>query len=297
MAEQIHECRRRRSLALLRTAQERREPVEPRHLEARCGRRARGQIAAECLPVCVQVLHLRRVGGRLVEPQLLHVVVRKRQRKAVAERAQRLVVQLLLLVGAHLALPPVSHAVALLGLGQDHRRLPAVPHGGVVRSVDLHGIVSAAAQPVDVLVGHVRSERLQLRILVEEVLAVEAPVGRRVGLELAVDSLVQPLQQHRLLIAREERIPVRTPQHLDHVPTRAGEEAFQLLHDRAVAAHRAVEPLQVAVDDEDEIVEPLARGERQARERLGLVHLAVADKAPNLATIGPRTRRDPAGSA
>ena len=122
-------------------------------------------------------------------------------------------------------------------------------------------------------------------ILVEEVLAVEAAVGGGIGLELAVDRLVQPLEQHAVVVAREERIPVRAPQQLDHVPAGAGEQALELLDDRAVAAHRAVEALQVAVDDEDQVVEPFARGERQPGERLGLVHLAVADECPDLAAL------------
>ena len=36
-------------------------------------------------------------------------------------------------------------------------------------------------------------------------------------------------------------------------------DGFEFLDDLAVAAHRAVEPLQVAVDDEDQVVELLAR--------------------------------------
>ena len=66
---------------------------------------------------------------------------------------------------------------------------------GVIGGVDLDRVVAAAAQAVDVLVRQVRDERLQLGVLVEEVLAVEAAVGRGVGLELAVDGLVQPLQR------------------------------------------------------------------------------------------------------
>ena len=58
--------------------------------------------------------------------------------------------------------------------------------------------------------------------------------------------------------------------------------AFELLDDLAVAAHRAVEPLEVAVDDEDQVVELLARRQRDRAERLGLVGLAVAEKRPDL---------------
>ena len=49
----------------------------------------------------------------------------------------------------------------------------------------------------------------------------------------------------------------------------------------AVAAHRPVEALEVAVDDEDQIVEMFPAGERHAGQALGLVHLAVAGEAPD----------------
>ena len=62
--------------------------------------------------------------------------------------------------------------------------------------------------------------------------------------------------------------------------------ALQLLDDLAVAAHRAVEALQVAVDDEDQIVELLAAAKRDRAQRLRLVHLAVAEERPDLAVRG-----------
>ena len=73
---------------------------------------------------------------------------------------------------------------------------------------------------------------------------------------------------------------------LDDVPAGAAEVALELLDDLAVAAHRAVEALQVAVDDEDQVVELLARGHADRAHRFGLVHLAVAAEAPDLAALG-----------
>ena len=63
-------------------------------------------------------------------------------------------------------------------------------------------------------------------------------------------------------------------------------DGLELLDDLAVAAHRAVEALQVAVDDEDQVVELLAGGERDGAERLGLVALAVAEEAPHPGLAG-----------
>src|SRR5262249_20879517 len=64
--------------------------------------------------------------------------------------------------------------------------------------------------------------------------------------------------------------------------SRAPEDRLQLLDDLAVAPDGAVEALQVAVDDEDQVVEALSGRDRQAVGALGLVHLAVAYEAPHL---------------
>src|SRR5208282_3255997 len=97
---------------------------------------------------------------------------------------------------------------------------------------------------------------------------------------LAVHRLREAAKQNMLLVAFEERIPLRTPQDLDDVPARAAEQPFELLDDLPVAAHGTVEPLKIAVHDEGEIVEPLARSEREAGGRFRFVHLAVSEHAP-----------------
>ena len=72
--------------------------------------------------------------------------------------------------------------------------------------------------------------------------------------------------------------------------------AFELLNDLAVAADRAVEPLQVAVDDEDQVVELFARGERDRAERFRLVGFAVAEERPDLRCRRLLRGRDRPGS-
>ena len=59
------------------------------------------------------------------------------------------------------------------------------------------------------------------------------------------------------------------------------EGRLELLDDLAVAADGTVEALQVAVDDERQVVEPLARRDMERAERLGLVGLAVAHERPD----------------
>ncbi len=153
---------------------------------------------------------------------------------------------------------------------------------GLVRGVELSVVVTAAREPLQLLVAEVLHHRPQPRIGSEEVLADVGPALDRVLLELAVDRRVHLVDEHTVDVAREEVVPGRAPHDLDDVPAHAPEDRLELLDDLAVAAHRTVETLQVAVDDEDQVVEPFTRAERQRGHRLGLVELAVADEAPDL---------------
>ena len=187
-----------------------------------------------------------------------------------------------------LAFSDFAHAVTLDGLRQNDRRLAGVLGGRCIRRVDLVRIVTTAVEPPDVVVAHARHHFEQLRILAEKVLAHERAV---IGLEvlvLAVDGVFHHAQQSAFVIASKQRIPVRTPDDLEHIPTGAAKSAFELLNDLAVAAHRTVEPLQIAVDDKNQVVELFARGETDRTQRLGLVHFTVTAEDPNLASLGIR---------
>ena len=206
----------------------------------------------------------------------------KRSRNA----SSAVLVHLLLLVGDVLALAGHAHPVALDRLGEDHRRRAVRLGRRLVGRVDLALVQPAAVERPDLLVAHVRDHRAQLGLGAEEVLAHVGAVARLVGLVVAVERLVHARQQVALVVGGQERVPARAPDHLDHVPAGAAEVRLELLDDLAVAAHRPVEPLQVAVDDEDQVVEVLAAGERDRAERLRLVHLAVAHERPHLAPGG-----------
>ena len=179
--------------------------------------------------------------------------------------------------------PPLPSPKPLTVLARITVGWPLWVRGRGVGRVHLLRIVAAAVQAPDLLVGHVGDHGLELGVLAEEMLA---GVGAALGLEvlvLAVDAFLHHPAQQPLVVARQQRIPARAPQHLDDVPAGAEECRLELLDDLAVAAHRTVEALQVAVDDEDEVVEPLAHRHGERAHRLGLVHLAVAEERPDLA--------------
>src|SRR5262249_37607735 len=102
-----------------------------------------------------------------------------------------------------------------------------------------------------------------------------------VALVLAVDRFIHTFDEQAIVILGEERVPVAAPDDLNHVPAGAVEGGIEFLDDLAVAPHRSVEPLQGAVDDEDEVVEDFPRGERKSAERFWLVGFAVANEAPD----------------
>mmetsp|Transcript_4939 Transcript_4939/g.17780 ORF Transcript_4939/g.17780 Transcript_4939/m.17780 type:complete len:427 (-) Transcript_4939:721-2001(-) len=186
----------------------------------------------------------------------------------------------------HLTFARFAHAVALDRLGQDQGRLAGVLDRRRVGREHLLGVMAAAREAPDLVVAHVGDHRLQLVVLAEEMLA---HVGAALALEvlvLAVDTLFHALEQDAALVLGEQLVPAAAPQHLDDVPAGAAEHALEFLDDLAVAAHRAVQALQIAIDDEDEVVQALARGQADRAQALGLVHLAVAHEGPDLALRG-----------
>src|SRR6185503_3797123 len=168
------------------------------------------------------------------------------------------------------------------GAGEDDGRPALVLDRGLVGVVDLDRIVAAERHLLQLIVGQVLDHVEQPRIDAPEMFA---DVGARfdgVLLILAVDDLAHALDEQAVAILGEQRIPFAAPDRLDDVPARAAEHRLELLNDLAVAADRAVEPLQVAVDDEDQVVELLPRRQGNRAERFGLVGLAVAEKRPDL---------------
>ena len=208
-------------------------------------------------------------------------LVRDRQVEPVAERLEIGLGQLLHLVRGVASLERLERP-ALDRLGEDDRRLTDVRARRLERGVHLAVVVAAAREPAQVVVGHVLDHASQPRVGAEEVLADVGAGLDRVGLVLAVRGLVHLVDQRAVAVAREQRVPVASPHDLDHVPARTAEVRLELLDDLAVAADGAVEALQVAVDDERQVVEFLASSDADGAERLDLVHLAVAQERPDM---------------
>ena len=184
-------------------------------------------------------------------------------------------------MGDVFAFASFAEAIALDGAGEDDGRAAFVFGGGFVGGVNFARIVAAEAQAAQFVVGERLDEFQQARIGAEEMLA---NVGAGFDDELlvfAVDQFAHALDEQAFGVAVEDGIPLAAPENLDDVPASAAEGGFEFLNDLAVAANRAVEALQVAVDDEDKIVEFFAGGQRDGAEGFGLIGFAVAEEGPD----------------
>ncbi len=213
------------------------------------------------------------------------VAVLDRQAEQVAHRLELVHRQLLHLVVGVLRREALAEGVSLDRLRQDHGRRALVLDGGLVRGVDLARLVTTAGE-VEAVEDLVVAQQLrhlgQRRVLAEEVLADVGGAAGLVRLDLRVRYLAQPAYQRARGVELEQLVPGGAPQRLDDVPAGAAELGLQFLHDLEVGTDRAVQALQVAVDDEGEVVQLLARGQREGRRRLRFVHLAVAEEGPDV---------------
>ena len=131
-----------------------------------------------------------------------------------------------------------------------------------IRRIDLVGIVTAPVQVHDVLVTEVFDQLEGLGILAEEMLPRVGAAVEFAVLELAVADLVHNFLQQATLVPFDQGVPLPAPDHLDDLPPRATKNTLQLLNDFAVATHRPVEPLKIAVHHKVQVAEPLTTRKR-----------------------------------
>ena len=158
-----------------------------------------------------------------------------------------------------LAFARFAEAVALDGLGENHRRLAFVFHRGLVGRINFARVVAAAQQLANLLVAQMIHQFEQFGIFAEEMLARVAARLDGIFLIIAVHASSMRLSSRPVLSRASNSSHSRAPDDLDDIPARAAEKRFEFLDDFAVAAHRAVEPLQIAIDDPDQVVEIFAR--------------------------------------
>ena len=213
--------------------------------------------------------------------QFFDVSIGNRHVETIAEVVNPFHVHFLHLVSDVFTFRGFTHAVTFDGVGQDNGRFAF----GVLRffqcSEDFLRIVTTTVQRPDFVVGHVFDQRRGFRVTAEEVLAHVSAVFGFEGLVVAVQGLVHQLNQFTAGVFAQQLVPTAAPDHFQHLPACAGEDAFQFVDDLAVTGDRAVQALQVTVDDEHQVVQLLAGGDGDGAFGFRLIHLAVAQEGVN----------------
>ena len=211
-------------------------------------------VAAQLFPALLHVFDFRAVIGGPIERRVVKLAVGDRNAEARAENLQLLVIQLFLLVGDVLAFARFAESIALDGFGKNNGGRSLVIDCRAVGGVYFDRIVATEAQAGELLVRKMLDHLQQARIGAKETLAEVSAALDEIFLILSVGDLAHAPQEQAIAIGLNNRIPVAAPNQLDDIPTRAAEDRFQFLNDLAVAANRAVKPLQVAVDNKNKIV-------------------------------------------
>ena len=184
------------------------------------------------------------------------------------------------------ALQGRAHAIALDGFHKNDGRAILALTGPTIRCIELFGILAASLDLRDLDIGEGIHELFQPGVTVHPMLTLFVSRKYRVALIVAVEALLHAMPQHPLVIRGEQRVPTTAPDHLQDLPVSAAKRPLQLLNDLAVTADRSVEALQIAVDDNHQIIEPFTGGDVDGAQHLRLIGLTVADKAPDPRVIG-----------
>ena len=242
---------------------------------------ALGNVAAQGFAARANILNFRAVFRRAIKRNFDAVLVIEWDGEAGAEDAQLVFIQFFLLVRDVFAFASFAETIPFNSAGEDDGRGAFVFRGCFVGGVNFARIVAAKAQAAQGVVGERLDQLQQTRIGTEEMLA---HVGARFHDEFlifAINQFAHALDQQAFGVAIEDGIPLAAPENFDDVPTRAAEGGFELLNNLAVAADGAIKALQIAIDDENQIVEFFAGGQGDGAERFGLIGFAIAEEGPD----------------
>src|SRR5271169_5359400 len=206
-------------------------------------------VAAQLFAALLHVLDFRAVIGGAIEGSVVQFAVGNRNAEARAEDLQLIVIQLFLLVRDVLAFARLAESVALDGLGENDGWRSGMVNRSLIGGVHFDGVVAAEAHAGELLVRKMFDHLEQPGIGAKKILPEIGAAFDKIFLILTVRDLAHAPDKQAIAIGLNDRIPIGAPDQFDYVPSRAAENRFQFLDDLAVAAHRSVQPLQVAVDD------------------------------------------------
>ena len=280
LGQHAHECHGRGGGALTASL-EFGEDVWRKSRDLALLRRAHWHEPAELFATGGEVTDFAAIRRRAVERRATEILIRNRDLEPIAKLHQLVFIELLLLMRHVAAFAGLAEPVTLDRARQHHRRGALVPHRRVEGRVDLARVMPPKVHAHQLVVAAVGHHGQQSLVHAVEVLADVGPAGHAVFLILPVDDLAGATREQPVVIVGEQLVPIAAPEDLDHIPAGAAKQSFQLLHDVAVTANRAVQALQVAIDHPGQVVQVLAPREGYRRGSLRRVGFSITDKRPH----------------
>src|SRR5258708_5560396 len=248
-------------------------------------------IAAQLLAARAQILDFAALFRRAVERRVGQLIVVNGNTKRRWEFGEFVFIEFFLVVSNISALTAFAQAIALNRARKNNGGRTRMLHGRLVRGINFSRIVAALPQRPQSLIRNILDHFQQAWVGAKNILPNIRTRFDDKFLRFAVDHFSQPLGEQAVDILFEERIPIASPKDFDDVPACAPEGCFEFLHDLPVATNRAVQTLQVAVDNKNQVVQVFARSEGDSAKRFWFVGLTVAQKRPD---FGVRLRLDAA---
>jgi hypothetical protein len=171
--------------------------------------------------------------------------------------------------------------ITLDGLDENYRGLACYREGFCIRRIDFLRILTTPLDLANFLIRECIHHALEGRIAFHPVFTLNLARKYRVALIVAIQALIHAFLEYTLVVLRQQAIPATAPDHLDHFPVGTAKRALQLLDDLAVATHRTIQPLQIAVHDDDEIIEFFATGHVDGAKHFRLVGLTITNETPH----------------
>ena len=120
-----------------------------------------------------------------------------------------------------------------------------------------------------------------VRVRAKKVLPNVSSIRHRIFLVLTVHNFAHAFDELTIDVIVQKRIPVRSPDDLNHVPASPPKGGFQFLNNLAVASYWPVKSLQIAVNDPGQVVEIFTRCQCQRAKRFGFVAFPIAKIGPD----------------
>ena len=142
-------------------------------------------------------------------------------------------------------------------------------------SINFMRIMSTPVQSPYILIRHIGNHIQQFRVFPKKMSPCICSTLSFKSLILPIYSFIHTPAKKTLRVSCQQRIPIRTPNYFYNIPTCSPEFSFKFLYNFPVTSYRPVEPLQIAVNYKNKIVQIFTRCQTNCSQGLWLICFTI----------------------